>query len=201
MTHPTRTHERQFWQQGLLHVAGIDEAGRGPWAGPVVAAAVILPERCMISGINDSKLVSATKRTTLADQILTTAIAWAVGVVDAHTIDKIGIMPATKRAMGEAITGLGVSPQALVIDAVHLDTPLPQLSLIRGDQLSLCIAAASILAKTHRDQLMSAYDELYPGYGFASHKGYGTARHQAALQQHGLTPIHRRSFQPMKHLI
>ncbi len=199
--HPTRTHERQFWQQGLLHVAGIDEAGRGPWAGPVVAAAVMLPERCRISGINDSKLVSAVTREALALQIQATALALGVGVVDAATIDEIGIVPATKRAMMAAIAALQTVPQALLIDAVQLDSTLPQVALIRGDQRSLCIAAASILAKTHRDELMLAVDAQYPEYGFAQHKGYGTARHQAALRQHGVTPLHRRSFQPIKNLL
>lgn len=189
----------------MTAVAGLDEAGRGALAGPVVAAAVILPLSSpdlirQLNGVNDSKQLSAAVRSHLFDVVKETALAFGIGERSAHYIDSHGIIPATKQAMLDALKALKVPVEYLLIDGrIRLtSTPLPQQSVIRGDSKSLSIAAASILAKVTRDQIMIDLAEAYPGYGFAQHKGYGTERHRAALERLGPSPEHRQSFAPLK---
>jgi len=186
--------ERQLYSQGYQLVAGLDEAGRGPLAGPVVAACVILPPECDLPGLNDSKKLKAEERQRLAALIKEQALAWSVGVVDHQEIDRINILQATKQAMLAALGQMSRRPHYLLIDALQLETDIPQEGIIHGDSLSASIAAASILAKTFRDELMEAVDLLYPEYGFAEHKGYGTPRHYEALRRWGPCPIHRKTF-------
>ena len=185
--------------EGARMVAGVDEAGRGPLAGPVVTAAVILPLGLFLPGLNDSKKVSAKKRELLYDEIMEKVVAVHVSIVDAATIDRVNIYQATMNGMYEAILSLEPKPDKVLIDAVELaKLPMPSLSIIKGDAKSASIAAASILAKVTRDRLMMQYDAEYPQYGFAQHKGYGTAQHIAALRKYGPCPIHRRSFEPVR---
>lgn len=189
------THERQLSAAGFSSIAGIDEVGRGPLAGPVVAAAVILPWRRPIRGVRDSKEVPPTERERLYHQILESAIAVGVGMVGPREIERINILQATIVAMEEAVSRLGIAPDALLIDAVplrRLDTP--QRAVIHGDAVSYLIAAASIVAKVIRDRLMEDYHVRYPRYGFSGHKGYGTPLHVECLSRHGSCPIHRRTF-------
>ena len=188
-------YERQFLQNGERFIAGIDEAGRGPLAGPVVVAGVIMPldEGDIIDGINDSKKLSAKKRDALYDLIIAKAIDVQVAVVDHLTIDRDNILNATKSGMMQCINGFKKVDRVL-IDAVKLNAKVPTLSIIHGDALSYSIAAASIVAKVTRDRLMLEYDKQYPQYNFAKHKGYGTAEHIRLLKEHGPCPIHRRSF-------
>jgi len=187
--------ERELHQLGYRLIAGLDEVGRGAWAGPVVAAAVILDLDQIPEGIDDSKRLSPSRREALFSTIWNTARALSIGIVDASEIDRTNILRATERAMRQAIEGLRLRPDFLLIDAVELpDVGIPQQALIRGDQLSVSIAAASIIAKVTRDRLMREYDRLYPGYGFAHHVGYGTRAHQEALMRLGPCPLHRRSF-------
>ena len=191
-------YEKELYTQGIQLIAGVDEVGRGPLAGPVVAAAVILPKACKIPGLNDSKKIPKAKHKEIYEAVLQNAIAIGVGVKDNHVIDQVNIYEATKLAMMEAIGQLEPQPQHLLIDAMKLDLPIPQTSIIKGDANSLSIAAASIVAKVTRDQMMETYDQEYPGYDFAQNAGYGTAKHLAGLDQLGVTPIHRRSFEPVK---
>ncbi len=187
--------ERELQRLGYRFIAGVDEVGRGAWAGPVIAAAVILDLDRLPEGLDDSKRLSRSRREALYDAIRHTARALALGIVDAAEIDRTNIRRATERAMRAAIAGLHPRPDYLLIDAVSLpDVNIPQRAIIRGDQLSVSIAAASILAKVTRDRLMREYDRLYPGYGFARHVGYGTRAHQQALMRLGPCPIHRLSF-------
>lgn len=177
------------------HICGIDEAGRGPLAGPVVAGAVVLPCDCKIRYLNDSKKLSASRRDALYDEIMDKAVAVGVGMASPARIDEINILQATYEAMRQAIGNLKVLPDLLLNDAVTIpEVVIPQVPLIKGDAKSVSIAAASIVAKVTRDRLMEEYDKLLPGYGFASNKGYGSAEHIKALQTLGPTPIHRRSF-------
>ncbi len=177
-------------------IAGIDEAGRGPLAGPVVCACVIMPmgSEDIIEGINDSKQLSEKKREFLYDKIIEKAISYSIIEIDQNTIDEIKIYQATRLGMQKALEGLSVKPQRVLIDAMKIDTDLPQNNIIKGDTLSYNIAAASILAKVYRDRLMVKYDKIYPQYGFAKHKGYGTKSHYEALLKYGKTEIHRESF-------
>ncbi|MCI8269153.1 MAG: ribonuclease HII [Lachnospiraceae bacterium] len=176
-------------------ICGIDEAGRGPLAGPVVAGAVILPKDCEILFLNDSKKLTEKRREALFVEIKEKAVAWSIGVVDAGEVDRINILQATYEAMRKAIAGLSVPPGVLLNDAVEIPgVDIPQVKIIKGDAKSVSIAAASILAKVTRDHLMTEYDRQYPVYGFARHKGYGTSAHIAAIQEFGGCPIHRRSF-------
>lgn len=191
-------YEKELYTQGIHLIAGVDEVGRGPLAGPVVAAAVILPKACKIPGLNDSKKIPKAKHKEIYEAVLQNAIAIGVGVKDNHVIDQVNIYEATKLAMMEAIGQLEPQPQHLLIDAMKLDLPIPQTSIIKGDANSLSIAAASIVAKVTRDQMMEDFDREYPGYDFAQNAGYGTAKHLAGLDQLGVTPIHRRSFEPVK---
>ena len=191
-------YEKELYTQGIDLIAGVDEVGRGPLAGPVVAAAVILPENCKIPGLNDSKKIPKSKHKEIYEAVLQNAIAIGIGVKDNQVIDQVNIYEATKLAMMEAIGQLGPQPQHLLIDAMKLDLPIPQTSIIKGDANSLSIAAASIVAKVTRDQMMEEFDREYPGYDFAQNAGYGTAKHLAGLDKLGVTPIHRRSFEPVK---
>ena len=191
-------YEKELYTQGIQLIAGVDEVGRGPLAGPVVAAAVILPENCKIPGLNDSKKIPKSKHKEIYEAVLQNAIAIGIGVKDNQVIDQVNIYEATKLAMMEAIGQLDPQPQHLLIDAMKLDLPIPQTSIIKGDANSLSIAAASIVAKVTRDQMMEEFDREYPGYDFAQNAGYGTAKHLAGLEQLGVTPIHRRSFEPVK---
>ncbi|MCR4442647.1 MAG: ribonuclease HII [Peptococcaceae bacterium] len=186
--------ERSLWTAGYSKVAGLDEAGRGPLAGPVVAASVVLPPEIEIPGLNDSKKLSGNKRSALAEIIKQKALAWGVGVVDQSEIDRINILQASKIAMIEAVRQMGVRPDFLLIDALTVALDIPQQGIVHGDTLSASIAAASIIAKTHRDSLMEMMDVLYPEYGFKDHKGYGTPRHLEALRCYGPCPIHRVTF-------
>jgi ribonuclease HII len=183
---------------GALRIAGVDEVGRGPMFGPVVAAAVILPKDCPLTGLNDSKKLTEKKRVALDLEIRANAVAWAIAAVDVETIDRINIRQASLLAMRRAVQQLALSPDYLLIDGLDtIDWPCPQQSVIQGDGTSVSIAAASILAKVYRDRLIVALDEQYPGYGLAKHKGYGTAAHMAALKRLGPTPLHRKSFSPV----
>lgn len=193
-------YEQACWGKGCSVVAGVDEAGRGPLAGPVVVGAVVLPEGAWHwPGLNDSKQVSAATRARLYEQITREARAHSIIVVSAEEIDAINIYQAAKIGMERAVRALDVAPQAVLADAMPLSLPgIETISLIKGDSISASIAAASILAKVTRDRLMDEYDALYPEYGFAAHKGYGTRQHLAALRQHGPCPIHRKTFAPVK---
>ena len=191
-------YEKELYAQGIDLIAGVDEVGRGPLAGPVVAAAVILPKACKIPGLNDSKKIPKSKHKAIYEAVLQNAIAIGIGVKDNHVIDQVNIYEATKLAMMEAIGQLEPQPQHLLIDAMKLDLPISQTSIIKGDANSLSIAAASIVAKVTRDQMMEEFDCEYPGYDFTQNAGYGTANHLAGLHKLGVTPIHRRSFEPVK---
>ena len=191
-------YEKELYAQGIDLIAGVDEVGRGPLAGPVVAAAVILPKACKIPGLNDSKKIPKSKHKEIYEAVLQNAIAIGIGIKDNHVIDQVNIYEATKLAMMEAIGQLEPQPQHLLIDAMKLDLPIPQTSIIKGDANSLSIAAASIVAKVTRDQMMEEFDCEYPGYDFTQNAGYGTANHLAGLHKLGVTPIHRRSFEPVK---
>lgn len=202
---PTLDEEQAAWAAGYRCIAGLDEAGRGAWAGPVVAAAVVLPPdpgvASRLAGVTDSKQLSARQRERLVVKIHDSAVASGIGLVPAVEIDTCGITEATRRAMAEAICALTCAPDYLLIDYVRLPMlPVCQRSLPRGDSRVLSIAAASILAKVTRDRLMVALAGAYPGYGFERHKGYGTAEHAAALQRLGPSAVHRRSFQPVQGL-
>lgn len=201
---PTLDHERQFWQAGSARVAGIDEAGRGAWAGPVVAAAVILDlaGADRLTGVNDSKRLAPRQREALYPIIIENAVAAGVGQASAAEIDRLGIVPATRLAMTRALEALSPQPGALIIDAVHLPTvKLPQSVFCFADSISLSVAAASIIAKVTRDRLMVEFDAQYPRYNFARHKGYGTRIHQVALQSIGPCEIHRQTFKPIRALL
>lgn len=186
--------EKEEMEKGAYFIAGMDEAGRGPLAGPVVAAAVIMPLDDPIEGVDDSKKVSEKKREKLYDVIREKAIAYKIVAVDEKVIDEINILEATKKAMYACIDGLAIPPDVVLVDAVKLKAKVPTRSIIKGDALSYSIAAASILAKVYRDRLMRDYDVLYPEYGFLKHKGYGTKEHTDALRKIGPCPIHRRTF-------
>lgn len=187
--------EDVLWRRGVTYVAGIDEAGRGPLAGPVVAAAVIFPAECVVKGVDDSKKLTPARREELFPRIHHFALAVGVGIVDHHEIDEINILQATFKAMRGAIGRLTVRPGHLLIDGNRFQgDDVPFTTIVGGDALSHSIAAASIVAKVTRDRIMVEQDLLYPGYGFARHKGYGTVEHLSALARFGLCPIHRRSF-------
>ena len=188
--------EKELYQKGFKNICGIDEAGRGPLAGPVVIAGVIMPQDSMIEGINDSKKVSEKKREKLYDIILEEAISYSVAIVGQDVIDEINILNATKQGVTEVIDGLDVKPDLILVDALeHINTRgIPYEPLVKGDARCYNIAAASILAKVTRDRIMRQWDEIYPQYGFLSNKGYGTAKHIAAIKEYGLCPIHRISF-------
>jgi len=188
--------EKELYEKGFEKICGIDEAGRGPLAGPVVVAGVIMPRDSMIEGINDSKKVSEKKREKLYDLILEEAISYSIAVIGQDVIDEINILNATKQGVTSVVEGLDVRPDLILVDALtHINTKgIPYDSIIKGDAKCYNIATASILAKVTRDRIMRQWDEIYPQYGFISHKGYGTAKHIAMIKEYGLSPIHRKSF-------
>ena len=191
-------HERSLWAEGVTRIAGVDEVGVGPLAGPLVAAAVILPTECEVRGIDDSKKLPAARRQALCAEIEACAIAIGVGVVDVADVDRLNPYWASIEAMRRALAALPVAPQQVLIDARHIPgLAMPQTALVKGDGRSYSIAAASIVAKVRRDGMMTALDERFPGYGFGRHMGYGTAEHLAALARLGPCPAHRSSFQPV----
>ena len=194
-------YEKALYENGVELIAGIDEVGRGPLAGPVVAAAVILPKGCKIRYLNDSKKIPKSKHEAIYNEIIEHAVAVGVGVKDAAVIDQVNIYEATKLAMLEALGQLSQEPEHLLIDAMKLDTPIPQTSIIKGDANSLSIAAASIVAKVTRDKMMADYDKEFSGYGFAKNAGYGTSEHLEGLNKLGITPIHRKTFEPIKSMV
>ncbi len=198
---PSLRHERALQRCGHAHVAGIDEAGRGAWAGPVVAAAAILnPAQVQnLRRVNDSKQLTPRQRESLFPIVQAACLAWGIGRADAAEIDALGIVPATRLAMRRAVAGLSLSPDALIIDALRLpDVRLPQRAFNFADSISLSVAAASILAKVTRDRLMVELAAAFPGYGFERHKGYGTQAHQAALRAQGACAAHRKTFRPIR---
>jgi ribonuclease HII len=191
-------HEKAARKQGAIRIAGLDEVGRGPLFGPVVAAAVILRKGCRLDGLTDSKKLSEKKRDEFEILIRANAVAWAVAAVDVETIDRINIRRASLLAMRLAVEQLALSPDYLLIDGIDtIDWDCPQQSVIQGDSISLSIAAASVIAKVHRDRVLVELDSQFPGYGLASHKGYGCPEHLAALLRLGPTPLHRKSFSPV----
>ena len=190
------TYEKKIWQKGQI-VAGVDEVGRGPLAGPVVTAAVIIDDHFDLLDVNDSKKLSPQKRLALYPKILSEAISVAVGVKSPQVIDQINIYEADRQAMAEAVLDLDQKPDALLVDAMNVPVDLPQVKLIKGDAKSNSIAAASIVAKVFRDKLMDDYAKIYPQYDFPDNAGYGTAKHLAALKKYGPTPIHRKTFAPV----
>jgi ribonuclease HII len=202
-TSPTLDYEQALWHQGLTRLAGIDEAGRGAWAGPVAAAAVVLPVDPSLldtlCGVRDSKQMTARQRSLWAERIRSVAFGWGVGMASCTEIDTLGIAPATRLAMQRALAALLSRPEHLLIDAVKLpEVDILQTVLVRGDSQVLSIAAASVLAKTARDALMIEMESEFPGYGFAHHKGYGTSVHRYALQTLRPCPQHRLSFAPLR---
>lgn len=188
--------EQDLYKKGFNNICGIDEAGRGPLAGPVVVAGVIMPKDSMIEGVNDSKKVSEKKREKLYDLILEEAISYSVAIIGQDIIDEINILNATKQGVTQVVEGLDIRPDLILVDALtHINTKgVPYESIIKGDAKCYNIAAASIIAKVTRDRIMRQWDEIYPQYGFVNHKGYGTSKHIEAIKEYGLCPIHRRSF-------
>jgi len=205
--YPDLSAERRLWALGYLRIAGVDEAGRGPWAGPVVAAAVILPPHEenlleLLAGVTDSKQLTPLRRDALYERIFDVAIGVGVGQASAREIDALGIVPATQLAMHRALVALPVPPDYLLVDYVNLpDVDLPQEAIVKGDARVLSIAAASIVAKVERDRIMVELEARYPGYGFAQHKGYGTRAHQEALRRLGPSPVHRKTWKPVRELL
>ena len=185
-----------YEKEHVEYICGIDEAGRGPLAGPVVVASVIMKPDSFIEGVNDSKKVSEKKREKLYEQIIEEAVSYSVGIIDQNEIDEINILNATKKGLTESIKGLKVKPERIIVDALDkIDTcGIPYMPIVKGDAKCYSIAAASIIAKVTRDRIMRQWDEVYPMYGFSRHKGYGTAAHIAAIKEYGLCPLHRRSF-------
>ncbi|HFU3845057.1 TPA: ribonuclease HII [Streptococcus suis] len=195
------SYEKALYENGVELIAGIDEVGRGPLAGPVVAAAVILPKGCKIRYLNDSKKIPKSNHESIYQEVMERALAVGVGVKNAAVIDQVNIYEATKLAMLEALGQLSQEPEHLLIDAMKLDTEIPQTSIIKGDANSLSIAAASIVAKVTRDKMMADYDKEFSGYGFAKNAGYGTSEHLEGLNKLGITPIHRKTFEPIKSMV
>lgn len=198
--------ERALWRRGYRYLAGLDEVGRGSWAGPLVAAAVILPDQARalrhLDGVRDSKQLTPRQREIFAQRVREVALAVGIGLVSPRIVDEWGVVEATRQAMRLALDNLALAPDYLLIDALHLDqVAVPQRSLVDGDARCVTIAAASVVAKVHRDRLMASLEALYPGYGFARHKGYGTRQHRQALQDLGPTQLHRFSFKPLRNFV
>ncbi|GAA5532210.1 ribonuclease HII [Deinococcus aluminii] len=198
---PDWAFEREHWRRGFFRVAGVDEAGRGAWAGPVTVAAVILPGLATEYPFRDSKQLTAAQRETLAAEVRRVALAWAVEHAWPEEIGRLNILGATHAAAQRALARLDPAPQALVTDYLKLRTPLPLSAPPKADALSYSVAAASLLAKTERDRLMAELDTRHPGYGFAAHKGYGAPAHRAALERLGVSEVHRRSYAPIARLL
>ncbi len=206
MDYPNLLYENKLWNNGVKLIAGVDEAGRGAWAGPVVAGAVVLPEDISIPELKDSKLLTPKKRDFLYDVIIEKSLYWSVGIVGSDIIDMYGISEANQEAVNKSVAGLKVRPEFLLIDflpkkKVEIINNLPHQLIIKGDKKVVSIAAASIIAKVTRDRMMSDYEEKFSDYGFGSHKGYGTKKHKEAIFTNGLCPIHRRSYKPMSEII
>ena len=205
MNYPNLEYENRLREKGVKIIAGVDEAGRGAWAGPVVAGAVILPEGIDIPELKDSKLLTPKKRDYLYDVIIEKSLFWSAGIVGADIIDMYGISEANQEAVNKAIAGLKITPDFLLIDflpkkKVEIINNLPHYLIIKGDKKVVSIAAASVIAKVTRDRMMGDYDEKFSEYGFGSHKGYGTKKHKEAIFSSGLCPIHRRSYKPMSEI-
>ena len=199
--HKMLSYERQYYAEGAKLIAGVDEAGRGPLAGPLVIAAVIMPQEFFISGLNDSKQISASKRDKLYDEILQKALSVSVNIVSISNIDELNIYRATQQGMAEVLLHLDKQPDVALIDAMPVEAgDIKTVSLVHGDALSASIAAASIIAKVTRDRIMEKLDALYPAYKFANNKGYGSKDHMQAIDQDGVTEWHRRSYEPVKSL-
>lgn len=194
-------YEKELYEEGIEYIAGTDEAGRGPLAGPVVAAAVILPKGLIITGVNDSKQLTEKKREELFDLINEKALAVGVCFIDNNKIDEINILEASRLAMMEAIKKLKIKPEYVLSDAMPMNIDIPVKPIIKGDALSESIAAASIIAKVSRDRFMDEMDLKYPNYGFKKHKGYPTKDHIEAIKKYGITPIHRKTFKPIKTML
>ena len=188
--------EEELYRKGIKLIGGIDEAGRGPLAGPVVVACAVMPKDSMIEGVNDSKKISEKKREKLYEEIIENAISYEVGIIDQNTIDDINILNATKLGLTTAVKGLNVKPEIILVDALtNIDTcGIPYQSIVKGDAKCYSIACASIIAKVTRDRIMREWDKIFPQYGFEKHKGYGTAAHMQAIREYGLCPLHRHSF-------
>ena len=188
--------EKKLYEDGVKYIAGIDEAGRGPLAGPVVIGCAIMKPDSFIEYVNDSKKISETKREMLYEKITSEALAWSTGIVWQDEIDELNILNATKKALTLAIEGLKIKPDTILVDALDkIDTKgIPYISVIKGDAKIYSISAASIIAKVTRDRIMKEYDEVYPEYGFSGHKGYGTAKHIQAIKEHGICALHRKTF-------
>ena len=191
-----KAHEQELHSKGMKYVCGIDEAGRGPLAGPVVVASVIMREDSFIEGVNDSKKISEKKRERIYEQIIEEAVSWSVAIIDQKEIDQLNILNATKKGVTTSIQGLTQKPDIILVDALeHINTlGIPYEPIVKGDAKMYSIAAASIIAKVTRDRIMREWDEIYPQYEFAQNKGYGTAKHIAAIREHGICPLHRHSF-------
>ena len=196
-----KEYENELYNKGIKYIAGIDEVGRGPLVGPVVCAAVILPDDFYDERINDSKKLTEKKREMLYDVIFENALSIGIGMSSEKVIDKINILEATKKAMLEAVSNLSIKPEHLLIDAVKLDTDIPSTSIIKGDAKSLSIASASIIAKVTRDRMLIELDKKYPMYDFKHNKGYGTKKHIEAIYKYGILDEHRRSFEPIKSIV
>jgi ribonuclease HII len=194
-------YEQELYDLGFHYIAGVDEAGRGPLAGPVVAAAVILKKGAKLEIVNDSKQLTEKQRDLALIEIKENALAIGIGIASVEEIDLINIYRATKEAMYSAIEKLKIKPEFVLIDAMPMELDIPLKSIIKGDELSVSIAAASIVAKTTRDAYMLEMDKIFPEYGFKNHKGYGTKEHLQAIETYGITPIHRKSFQPIKSML
>ncbi len=194
-------YERALYDENITLIAGVDEVGRGPLCGPVVACACILPKDYTLEGLNDSKQVSAKKREKLYDILIKDAVGYGIGIVSPQRIDEINILEASKEAMKEALNNLPVKPEHVLIDAVKLDIPYPSTSIIKGDAKSASIAAASIIAKVTRDRMMDELDVKYPEYGFKNHKGYPTKKHIEAVKKNGVLDFYRFTFSPISDLI
>ncbi len=198
---PNWQYEKSLQQKGYRQIAGLDEAGRGAWAGPIVAAAVILPIGVKISGLNDSKLLTARQRENIFTQIIKLASCWSIGIIRQQIIDSMGINYANRLAMIKAVNALSSPPDYLLIDAIKIPYESESQSIVSGDRKIYSIAAASIIAKVTRDQLMRDYHKKYPAYGFDSHKGYGTRLHSGKIKKHGICALHRLSYKPIKEAI
>lgn len=196
-----KEYENELYNKGIKYIAGIDEVGRGPLVGPVVCAAVILPQDFYDERINDSKKLTEKKREMLYDVIFENALSIGIGMSSEKVIDKINILEATKKAMLEAVSNLSIRPEHLLIDAVKLDTDIPSTSIIKGDAKSLSIAAASIIAKVTRDRMLIELDKIYPMYDFKHNKGYGTKKHIEAIYKYGVLKEHRKTFEPIKSIV
>lgn len=194
-------YETELYNDGKIYIAGVDEVGRGPLAGPVVAAAVIMPKDCYIEGVTDSKKLSAKKRALLKKEIESKALAIGISFIDEKTIDEVNIYQASKLAMLDALSKLEVTPEVVLVDAMPLELEMPSISIIKGDELSFMIGCASIIAKETRDDFMIELDKKYPEYGFAKHKGYPTKAHIEAVYKYGVLDIHRKTYKPISEMI